>query len=103
MRGDILNSNNFVRNPITNRLHDARKSEVADLTDGMSKAAFVLWRENLDLHLKEFSEFGLGINDVLKKIRLHTDGSLTRMNIQEIYGDLKARSQFPAYLIACCD
>ena len=32
------------------RLNDARKSEVADLTDGMTKAACVLWRENLDLH-----------------------------------------------------
>jgi hypothetical protein len=69
----------------------------------MSKAAFVMWHENLDLHLEEFSEFGLGINDVLKRIRLHTDGSLTRKNIHEIYGDLKGRSQVPAYLIGCCD
>ena len=36
------------------KLNDARKSEVADLTDGMTKAAFVLWGENLDLHLEEF-------------------------------------------------
>ena len=50
------------------KLNDARKSEVADLTDGMTMDAFVLWRENLDLHLEEFPEFGPGINDVLKKI-----------------------------------
>ena len=84
-------------------MNDARKSEVADLADGMTKAAFVLWRENLDLHLEEFSEFGLGINDVLKRIRLHTDGTLRRVDIQNIYGDLKRASQIPAYLIGCCD
>ena len=71
------------------KLNDARKSEVADLTDGITKAAFVLWRENLDLHLEEFPEFCPGINDVLKKIRLHTDGILTRQNIQDKYGELK--------------
>ena len=77
------------------KLNDARKSEVSDLTDGMTKAAFVLWRDNLDLHHEEFADFGPGINDVLKKVRLHTGGILTRKNVQGIYGDLKSRSRTP--------
>ena len=79
------------------RLNDARKSEVADLTDGMTKAAFVLWRENLDLQLEELNEFGPGINDVLKMVRLHTTGILPREDIQQIYADLKSRSRVPSY------
>ena len=85
------------------RLNDARKSEVADLTDGMTKAAFVLWRENLDLHLEEFNEFGPGINDVLKKVRLHTERILQRDDIQQIYAELKRVSRVPTYLIGGCD
>ena len=42
------------------KLNDVRKSEVSGLTDDMSKASFVLWRDNLDLHLEEFADFGLG-------------------------------------------
>ena len=53
------------------KLNDARKNEVAELTDTMSKAASVLWRKNLDLHLEEFSDFGLGTKESLKKVRLH--------------------------------
>ena len=85
------------------KFNDARKSEVANLTDGMTKAAFMLWRENLDLHLEEFSEFGPGINDVLKKVRLHTEGILTRENLQDIYAGLKRGSRVPSYLIGDCD
>ena len=85
------------------KLNGVRKSEVADLTDGMTKAVFVLWRDNLDLHLEEFAEFGLGINDVLKKIRLHIEGILSRDDIQNIYGDLKGESRVPTYLIGDCD
>ena len=44
------------------KLNDFRKTEVEGLTDTMSRAAFVLWRDNLDLHLKEFNDFGLGTN-----------------------------------------
>ena len=47
------------------KFNDARKSEVAELTDTISKAAFVSWRDNLDLHLEEFSDFGLGTNEFL--------------------------------------
>ena len=34
------------------QLNDPKKNEVDMLSDSMSKAAFVLWRDNLDLHLK---------------------------------------------------
>ena len=37
----------------------------------MSKAAFCLWRDNLDLDLEEFPDFGMGANIFLKKVRLH--------------------------------
>ena len=37
----------------------------------MSKAAFCLWRDNLDLYLEDFSDFGMGANIFLKKVRLH--------------------------------
>ena len=84
------------------KLNDARKSEVSDITDGMTKTAFVLWRDNLDLHLEEFADLCPGINDVLKKVRLHTDGILTRENVRGIYGELKRASRIP-YLIGDCD
>ena len=38
----------------------------------MSKAAFVLWRDNLDLHLEGCNEFGMGTPEMLKLVRLHT-------------------------------
>ena len=44
------------------RLNDAKKMDVDSLTDVMSKAAFCLWRDNLDLYLEEFSDFGMGAN-----------------------------------------
>ena len=40
------------------------------LTDDISEAKFVLWRDNLDLHLEEFPDFGAGIDGVLRKVRL---------------------------------
>jgi hypothetical protein len=71
---------------------------VADLSDGMTKAAFVLWRENLDLHLEEFIEFGPGISDILKKVRLHSGGVLQRQDVRDIFLGLKAASSAPSYL-----
>ena len=53
------------------QLNDPRKCEVDPLTDNMSKAAFCLWRDNLDLYLEEFPDFGMGANIFLKKVRLH--------------------------------
>ena len=38
----------------------------------MSKAAFVLWRDNLDLHLEGCNEFGIDASEMLKRVRLHT-------------------------------
>ena len=33
------------------------------LSIGMTKAAFVLWRDNLDIPLEEFVDFGMGTNE----------------------------------------
>ena len=55
----------------------------------MSKAAFGLWRDNLDLHLEEFGDFGLGTNKFLKKVRLHPI-VLRLENLKDFYGDLKS-------------
>ena len=35
--------------------------------------------------------------------RLHTEGILTRENVQDIYGGLKRASQVPRYLVGDCD
>ena len=53
------------------RLNDPKKCEVDAFTDNMSKAAFCLWRDNLDLYLEDFIDFDLGANTFLKKVRLH--------------------------------
>ena len=37
----------------------------------LSKAAFVLWRDNLYLHLEGCNHFCMGIADMLKCVRLH--------------------------------
>ena len=44
------------------KLNDACKNEVSELTDSMSKAAFVIWIYKMDLFLEEFSDFGIGTN-----------------------------------------
>ena len=46
----------------------------------------------MDLHLEEFSDFGIGTNEFLKKVRLHTQGILSRTDLQEIYSLVKAAS-----------
>ena len=56
------------------RLNDPKKCEVDSLTDVMSKAAFCLWRDNLDRYLEEFPDFGMGANIFLKRVRLHPAG-----------------------------
>ena len=53
------------------KLNNPSKSEVSELTDGLTRAQFVLWRDNLDLHLEEFPDFGIGTDHVLKLVRLH--------------------------------
>ena len=50
----------------------------------MSKAAFVLWRDNLDLHLEGFNDFGMSTPEVLKFVRLHTC-IIDRAAMQEFY------------------
>ena len=50
--------------PRDSKLNDPKKSEVDVLTDDLSKAKFVLWRDNLDLHLEEFPDFRPGIDGV---------------------------------------
>ena len=57
--------------PRGNSLNDPKNNEVDSLTDDISKAKFVLWRDNLDLHLEDFSNFGVGIDGVLRRTRLH--------------------------------
>ena len=52
------------------KLNYPKKSEVDVLSDDLSKAKLVLWRDNLDLHLEEFPDFGPGIDGVLRKVRL---------------------------------
>ena len=53
------------------QLNDPKKNEVDTLSDSMSKAAFVLWRDNLDLHLEGCNDFGMGTGEMLKLVRLH--------------------------------
>ena len=42
------------------QLNDPQKNEVEILADKMTKASPVLWRDNLDLHLKGSNDFGMG-------------------------------------------
>ena len=53
------------------QLNDPKKNEVDVLSDSMSKAAFVLWRDNLVLHLEGCNDFGMGTGEMLKLVRLH--------------------------------
>ena len=53
------------------QLNDPKKNEVDVLSDSMSKASFVLWRDNLDLHLEGCNDFGMGTGEMLKRVRLH--------------------------------
>ena len=43
---------------------------MCELSDGLTRAQFVLWRDNLDLHLEEFPDFGIGTDHMLKLVRL---------------------------------
>ena len=54
------------------QLNDPKKNEVESLSDTMSKAAFVLWRDNLDLHLEGCNDFGMSTPEMHKFVRLHT-------------------------------
>ena len=47
------------------RLSNPKKTEVEQLSDAMSKASFVLWRDNLDMHLESFTGICLGSIEVL--------------------------------------
>ena len=51
------------------KLNEPRDSKIDSIADGISKAAFTLYRENLELHLEEFAEFGPGIGPLLKLVR----------------------------------
>ena len=46
---------------------------MTELTDGLTRAQFVLWRDNIDLHPEEFPDFGIGTNHMLKLVRLHSN------------------------------
>ena len=37
----------------------------------MSKAAFVLCRDHLDMHIEELTDFGMGANEMLDHVRLY--------------------------------
>ena len=50
------------------KLDEPRDSKIDPIADGISKAAFILYRENLELHLKEFAEFGPGIGPLLNHV-----------------------------------
>ena len=39
----------------------------------MSKAAFVLWRDNLDLRLEGCNDLGMGTAIIFKRVRLHCE------------------------------
>ena len=52
-------------------LINPKESTMDCLKDGISKAAFVLWRDNLDMHLEMFENFGPGIDKLLRRVRLH--------------------------------
>ena len=55
-------------------LNDPKSSTVDSLTDSMTKSAFVLWRENLDIHLEMHDNFGIGIDSILRQVRLYSGG-----------------------------
>ena len=42
-----------------------------------------------NLHLEEFADFGIGTNELLEKVRLHTDGILAHKDLQSFYADVK--------------
>ena len=53
------------------QLNDPKKNEVDSLSDTTSKAAFVLWPDNMDLHLEGCNDFDMGTPEMLKYGRLH--------------------------------
>ena len=55
----------------------------------MSKAAFVLWRDNHDTHLEGFNNFGLGTNALLKRVRLHP-AIINRTAVNGFYAEARA-------------
>ena len=69
------------------QLNDPKQNKVEDLSDSMSKAAFVLWRDNLDLHLEGCNEFGMGTPEMLKYVRLHTR-IIDRAAMTTFYGNV---------------
>ena len=52
------------------KLNDPKETSVDTLPENVSKAAFQLWRTNLDLHLEGFPEFGPGVCGLLRQVRL---------------------------------
>ena len=42
------------------QLNDPKKNEVEMLVDNMTEASFVLWHDNLELHLEGCNDFGMG-------------------------------------------
>jgi hypothetical protein len=69
------------------QLNDPKQNKVEDLTDSMRKAAFVLWRDDLDLHLEGCNEFGMGTPEMLKYVRLHSR-IIDRAAMTTFYGNV---------------
>ena len=52
------------------QLNSPKETAVEVIPEGISKGAFQLWRDNLDLHLEGFKEFGAGVSGLLRQVRL---------------------------------
>ena len=59
------------------------------MSDGMSKAAFVLWRDNLDMHLEQFGDFGIGTSGMLKMVRLQPT-IISKAVMNEYYQEVRS-------------
>ena len=69
------------------QLNGPKKNEVDSLSDTMSNAASVLWRDNLALQLEGCNDFGMGTPKMLKVVRLHTR-IIDRVAMLEFYQEV---------------
>ena len=69
--GDGKGGGGALREHEAPQLNDPKNSEVDMLSDSMSNASFVFWRDNLDLHLGGCNDFGTSAGEMLKRVRLH--------------------------------
>ena len=50
------------------QLNSPKETAVEAIPEGISNGAFQLWRDNLDLHLEGFKEFGAGVSGLLRQV-----------------------------------